>query len=92
MHPKEIKDLIESGMTNSIVHVEGDDGAHFQAIVVSPEFTGKSRLQKQQLVYATVQKHLLDGTIHALSTKTFTPEEWQQANSQKSNDENRGKL
>jgi acid stress-induced BolA-like protein IbaG/YrbA len=79
MQPEEIKHLIESGLSDTEAFVDGD-GAHFTAIVISPAFAGKSRIQKQQLVYATVQPQLLDGTLHALSLKTFTPEEWDQLN------------
>ncbi len=76
MQPDEIRDLIEAGLADSMAHVEGD-GAHFTAVVVCPGFTGKSRIQKQQMVYDTVRAQLLDGTLHALSVKSFTPEEWQ---------------
>jgi len=75
MQPEEIRNLIEAGLPDSEASVEGD-GAHFTAIVVCPAFAGKSRLQKQQLVNDTVRKQLMDGTLHALSIKTFTPEEW----------------
>lgn len=81
MQPEEIRNLIEKGLQDANAHVEGD-GAHFTAIVVCPAFTGKSRLQKQQMVYDTVRKELIDGTLHALSVKTFTPEEWQQQENQ----------
>jgi len=75
MQPEEIKRLIEAGISDSQAFVEGD-GAHFIACVVSPVFAGKSRIQKQQIVNDTVKAQLLDGTLHALSIKTFTPEEW----------------
>jgi acid stress-induced BolA-like protein IbaG/YrbA len=76
MQPEEIKTLIEAGIAGSEAFVEGD-GAHFTAFVISTEFAGKSRLQRQQLVNETVKKQLLSGLLHALSIKTFTPEEWQ---------------
>lgn len=76
MKPEEIKNLIEIGLPKTQAVIEGD-GTHFNAIVISPAFYGKSRLQKQQLVYDTVREKLLDGTLHALSIKTYTPEEWQ---------------
>ena len=76
MQPEEIQALIEAGLSGSMAYVEGD-GAHFTAIVVSEHFIGKSRIQKQQMVYDTVRKQLLDGTLHALSVKTFTPDEWE---------------
>lgn len=77
MTPDEIKRFIETGLENAEAYVEGD-GTHFTAAVICPMFAGKSRIQKQQLVYDTVRKQLLDGSLHALSITTFTPEEWQQ--------------
>lgn len=79
MQTQEIEQLITAGLTNAEVTVEGD-GTHFAALVISPAFHGKSRIQRQQLVNETVRKQLLDGSLHALSMKTFTPEEWQQLN------------
>lgn len=76
MNPEEIKNLIEIGLPQSVAFVEGD-GRHFTAIVICAVFDGKSRLQKQQLVYQTVQEQLNNGALHALSIKTFTPDEWE---------------
>ena len=76
MQTQEIEQLIESGLPNSKAYVEGD-GTHFNALVICAAFAGKSRVEKQQLVYDTVRKQILDGTLHALSIKTITPEEWQ---------------
>lgn len=82
MQAAQIKQLIETGLKESTVLVEGEDGRHFAATVISPEFSGKNRIQKQQLVYATLGSHIADGTIHAISIKTFTPDEWQQQQGQ----------
>lgn len=76
MHVDEVTKLIELGLPNSDVFVQGDDGTHFTAVVVSQDFVGKSRIQKQQLVYDTVKTQLMDGSLHALSLRTFTPDEW----------------
>ena len=78
MHAENIKNLIESGLQNATVIVSGEDGRHFSAIVITPEFADKNRIQKQQLVYKTLGNHIADGTIHAISLKTFTPQEWEQ--------------
>lgn len=78
MHPENIKQLIEAGLKKSTALIEGEDGKHYTAVVISPEFSGKNRVQKQKLVYSTLEKYIADGTIHAISIKTFTPEEWQQ--------------
>lgn len=78
MHAEDIKRLIETGLKDCKVIAEGEDGKHFYVTVISSEFAGKSRIQKQQLVYAPINHYIADGTLHAISIKTFTPEEWQQ--------------
>ncbi|EKD73569.1 MAG: hypothetical protein ACD_45C00263G0003 [uncultured bacterium] len=77
MQASDIKQLIEAGLINCTAFVEGEDGVHFTATVITPEFAGKNRIQKQQMVYATLGNLIHDGTIHALSLRTLTPEEWQ---------------
>ncbi len=75
MHPDDIKSFIELGLKDSTAIVEGD-GRHFNAIVICPLFAEKNRIQKQQLVYAALGDRIANGTIHAISIKTFTPDEW----------------
>ncbi|HEX2548332.1 MAG TPA: BolA family protein [Gammaproteobacteria bacterium] len=76
MDSEKIKQYIETGLSGATAYIEGEDGQHFTAIVISEQFSGKSRVEKQQLVYATLKNHIKDGTIHAISIKTLTPEEW----------------
>ena len=52
------------------------NGDHFEAFVVSSIFAGKSRIQKHQLVMDPL-KDLMSGPLHALTIKTYTPEEWE---------------
>jgi acid stress-induced BolA-like protein IbaG/YrbA len=54
--------------------VEGD-GAHFQAVIVSSAFDGKSRVARHQVVYGALGDRMRE-EIHALSMKTLTPAEW----------------
>ncbi|MCB4360775.1 BolA family protein [Quatrionicoccus australiensis] len=75
MHPDQIKELILAGMSCDHLSLDGD-GQHFEALVVSAEFIGKSRVQRQQRVYQTLKEKLATGELHALSFKTLTPEEW----------------
>ncbi|MDR2837636.1 MAG: BolA family transcriptional regulator [Azonexus sp.] len=75
MHPDHIKQLILAGMTCDHLELDGD-GRHFEALVVSAEFAGKNRVQRQQRVYQTLKDKLDSGELHALSFKTLTPEEW----------------
>lgn len=39
-----IRKLIESGLPEARVDVQGEDGVHFEATVVSPAFVGKAPL------------------------------------------------
>lgn len=75
MEVKAVEDLIRAGMPGAEVRVSGD-GSHFEAVVVSAEFAGKSLLAKQRMVMATVNEQIRSGELHALSIKTYTPEEW----------------
>ena len=75
MHPEHIKQLILAGMACDYLELDGN-GQHFQGIIVSSEFVGKNRVQRQQRVYQTLQEKLATGELHALSFKTLTPEEW----------------
>lgn len=74
----EVQQKIEAGLPAAEVRVTGD-GSHFEALVISPEFEGKSPLQKQKMVYATVNEHITSGELHALTIKAYTPEQWAQA-------------
>ena len=74
MDTETIKNLIERGLPGAVAAVQGDDGVHFEAVVVSAAFAGKLPLARHRLVYATLGE-LMGGAIHALSLKTLTPAE-----------------
>jgi acid stress-induced BolA-like protein IbaG/YrbA len=69
-----VKSGIESGLACEHCEVIGD-GQHFQALVVSSAFAGKTRVQRHQLVYAALGDRMRE-EIHALSMQTLTLEEW----------------
>ncbi len=75
MHPDQIKQLILAGMPCEHLALDGD-GQHFEAVIVSAEFVGKSRVQRQQHVNKILKDKFDSGELHALSFKTLTPEEW----------------
>lgn len=62
------------------IKVLGDDGTHFEALIVSPLFSGKTMVQQHQLVYGALGDRMR-AEIHALSMRTYTPEAWLQMNS-----------
>ncbi len=75
MTTDEIKALIEAAIDAEQVTVKGENGM-FDAVVVASQFADLPQVKKQQLVYATVREQITRGDIHALSIKTYTPDEW----------------
>jgi len=71
--PEQVRSYIERGLQCLEVRVAGD-GQHFEALIVSEAFRGKSRVQRHQLVYAALGESMRS-EIHALSMRTLTPEE-----------------
>jgi acid stress-induced BolA-like protein IbaG/YrbA len=57
------------------VKVEGD-GYQYQLTVVTDLFLNKSKLARQQWVYAQLKDLITSGALHALSMKTWTKDEW----------------
>lgn len=80
MEASEVKKCIEKGIPGAEATVTSD-GSKYTAVVVSPEFDGKTMIAEQKLVYATVNEHIQSGAIHALTIKAYTPEEWAAENS-----------
>jgi acid stress-induced BolA-like protein IbaG/YrbA len=72
--PEDVKRFIQDNLECQHVEVVGD-GHHFEAVIVSEAFRGKSRVQQHQLVYRALGDRMRE-QIHALSMKTLTPEDW----------------
>jgi len=70
----EIKQRIEASIPDSRAEVEDwtGGGDHFRATVVSPAFSGLSRIQQHKLVMDVFAGEI-GGSIHAFSVKTQTP-------------------
>lgn len=72
----EIEALIRAEFPDAQITVQGDDGAHFAAMVVDESFRGKNRVQQQRAVYAAL-KGKMDGPageLHALALTTKAPD------------------
>lgn len=78
MSPNDVKNLIEQGIPGSRALVSGE-GCNLSVTVISDAFEGKSLVQEQKMVYATVNQLIASGQLHALGIKAFTPAEWQAA-------------
>jgi acid stress-induced BolA-like protein IbaG/YrbA len=72
--PEQVRAYISKGLECEALEVAGD-GQHFEALIVSAAFIGKSRVQRHQAVYAALGERMRE-EVHALSMKTLTPEEW----------------
>ena len=79
MTAEELRSHIVNGLPCEHAQVQGDDGQHFEAVVVSSQFTGISRVQQHQRVYQALGDRMRS-EVHALSLRTFTPEAWAQSN------------
>jgi acid stress-induced BolA-like protein IbaG/YrbA len=78
LDPTLIETWIAAGLVCQHIAVAGD-GHHFEAVIVSAEFDGMNRVKRQQRVYQIIKDRLDSGELHALSMKTLTPAEWNQA-------------
>lgn len=76
----QIKSSIENALPGSIVQVQDStgEGNHFQVLVVSDQFADKSRVEQHQMVYHALQEEI-EGELHAVGLKTYTPEAWKKA-------------
>jgi stress-induced morphogen len=72
----QIERLLREGFPDAQITGHGDDGAHFAAMVGDESFRGKTRVQQQRAVYATL-KGKMDGPageLHALALTTKAPD------------------
>ena len=76
--PEELKRRVVQAFTDADVDVQDMTGTrdHFEMRVVSSRFAGQSMVDQHQMVYAPLQDWLKTGELHALSLRTFTPEQW----------------
>ena len=76
---KQLESYITAGLDCDFIEVRGDDGTHFEAVIVSPAFEGKRMVQQHQLVYAALGDRM-KAEIHALGMQTYTPTQWAKLN------------
>ncbi len=76
MTKDDISYLIKTRINNAVVNVYSDDNTHFEAIVISDDFSGESRIVRHQLIYACLG-NAVGNEIHALSIKAYTYNEWE---------------
>lgn len=78
MQPEQIKGILQAALDLDELQVKGGDG-HFEVIAVGSVFNNLSRVKKQQVIYGPLAEYIADNTIHALSIKAYTLNEWEKA-------------
>ena len=78
MTPEQLKVRIETLAPETHAQVTDLTGTmdHYQAVIVSPVFTGKMMMEQHRMVYDLFKTEVASNEVHALSLKTFTPEQY----------------
>jgi stress-induced morphogen len=63
------------GVSHIVVNDLTGTKDHWEALIVSESFSGKSPIEQHQMVYAALGE-LMAGPVHALALKTYSPESW----------------
>ncbi|MCF4008481.1 BolA family protein [Rheinheimera sp. UJ63] len=75
MEIAQIEQLLKEQLQLAEVYVKAD-GSHYAVTAVGDCFDGLSRVKQQQLVYSPLMAAIADGSMHAVSIKAFTPQQW----------------
>ena len=74
-----IKAVIQKNMECNFIEIQGDDGSHFEATIVSDIFEGLTKVMQHQKVYDALDG-MMKQELHALSIKTYTSSQWDKSN------------
>lgn len=74
MDAAQVTKLIKDQLDELDVTVE-TDGYQYQVKAVGEIFEGLNAVKRQQVIYRCLNEYIIDGTIHAVTIKTYTPEE-----------------
>jgi len=82
---EEIHALILKAIPDAQIRVRDTTGGgdHYEAVVVSSSFSGKTKVNRHRMVYGALQDAMVQ-RIHALALTTLTPEEARQESQQTS--------
>ncbi|CAA0083631.1 Acid stress protein IbaG [BD1-7 clade bacterium] len=80
MQLEELSSLLSEAFPGADVDVESD-GSHFNILIVSDAFEGIRAVKKQQMVYAVINDHIANGSMHAVNMRLHTPAQWAELNS-----------
>ncbi|GHB31141.1 BolA family protein [Salinicola rhizosphaerae] len=78
MQPSDVKSLLESRIEGCEFRIQGE-GCNFQVTAIGEVFGGMSPVKRQQLIYGALGDEIASGALHAITIKTYTPEQWGKA-------------
>ena len=72
--PAEVREMILASLPDAEVEVSDmrGTGDHFEILVVSKAFAGKSLIEQHKMVFSALEKEM-DQRIHAVQLKTQVP-------------------
>ncbi len=78
MTPDQLKTRIETIAPGTQAQVTDLTGTmdHYSAVIVSPAFAGKMMMEQHRMVYGLFPSEIQSNEVHALSIKTYTPEQY----------------
>jgi stress-induced morphogen len=76
MKKKDIQTKILAALPDARVELRDLTGTadHWEAVVVSAAFEGKSLIERHRMVFSALSEEM-KGPIHALTLKTYTPDQ-----------------
>ncbi|MBF7696687.1 BolA family iron metabolism protein IbaG [Acinetobacter rathckeae] len=78
MNSEQLTEILKTAFPQAEVVVVGQAGK-FELRVVDDIFIGKRPVARQQMVYAPLNTFIADGSVHAVTIRAMTKEEWRKA-------------
>lgn len=77
MTPEQLSERIKQLHPETTVKATDLTGTqdHYQVEVVSPAFVGKTTIEQHKMIMALLKSEINSNEVHALSMKTWTPEQ-----------------
>ncbi|MCM2971014.1 MULTISPECIES: BolA family protein [Larsenimonas] len=78
MQPTEVKARLEERIDECEFVIQGE-GCNFQVTAIGERFAHLNRVKSQQLIYGALSEEIASGALHAITIRTYTPEQWANA-------------
>lgn len=75
MNAQDLIDLLRPQFPNATIDAV-NSGNKFELLIVDDAFEGKRLVARQQMIFATVNEHIQNGNMHALTIHAFTLAEY----------------